>query len=621
MKDFNFEDSVGSMKDQEDATKDIIDLVKGTSPTQLRTFQTDNLSFVNTQVNQQHQNGLFRNMSSNNDTTIGVMSTTTSTSVTSAATFYNTASQRLPSYGNSALPLPSGLGLDFKLTEPSPAALTLKQMAEQHQNMQQKQQQQQQQQLGASTLSSRPSPFNQDTYNAHINSLRSANYLNGSNTGMTSSSPKAPNTATNIFNSFDRRMSNFPGSETMTAFSTNCEPISPNIFEAEMRARTSVAMPESDHVKQQRLQMESSCHTIDQQKPPVYNTTRPLTHYSESSTIRHQNPVNNNQQIHQRPSGRQFHNNAEMRLQMTQSQHVHPGQHSTQQLQQNAHDVKQQPQHMVQNHPNMYGNYSAQQPVSNPTFHESMSQSLSYSRQFSSNPTMNRPPPEYKAQQSNLATENLHLVEQLNNPQVMFNNSTKHKYTKQQRPPNVTITPDGSAINSSGEWRHRMISQQNNQYRMNSFPHQETYGTVMRNDHLNSSVHPSPMYNQYRVPSNQILTGNRMARPSMMPANQMLVQQRQRIPVPQQRSRNPSMVELDHHSSLGINNSALSQTNMMGPVYTNQQDINRQDGSQINLDFLDNIESSASDLLNFDQVIQGGGSHFPLLDDMGILDK
>lgn len=56
MKDFNFDDSVGSMKDQEDATKDIIaDLVKESSPMQLRPFQTDNLSFVNTSVTHQQQ--------------------------------------------------------------------------------------------------------------------------------------------------------------------------------------------------------------------------------------------------------------------------------------------------------------------------------------------------------------------------------------------------------------------------------------------------------------------------------------------------------------------------------------------------------------------------------------
>lgn len=56
MKDFNFDDSVGSMKDQEDATKDIIsDLIKESSPMPIRPFQTDNLQFVNNSVNQQSQ--------------------------------------------------------------------------------------------------------------------------------------------------------------------------------------------------------------------------------------------------------------------------------------------------------------------------------------------------------------------------------------------------------------------------------------------------------------------------------------------------------------------------------------------------------------------------------------
>lgn len=54
MKDFNFDDSVGSIKDEDDATKDIIsDLIKASSPMPIRPFQADNLSFVNNSVSQQ----------------------------------------------------------------------------------------------------------------------------------------------------------------------------------------------------------------------------------------------------------------------------------------------------------------------------------------------------------------------------------------------------------------------------------------------------------------------------------------------------------------------------------------------------------------------------------------
>lgn len=56
MKDFNFDDSVGSMKDQDDDTKDIIsDLIKQSSPMPIRPFQTDNLQFVNNSISQQSQ--------------------------------------------------------------------------------------------------------------------------------------------------------------------------------------------------------------------------------------------------------------------------------------------------------------------------------------------------------------------------------------------------------------------------------------------------------------------------------------------------------------------------------------------------------------------------------------
>lgn len=72
----------------------------------------------------------------------------------------------------------SGLGLDFKLTEPSPAAQTLKQMAEQHQSMQQKQQQ-----LG---LGVGPrSPYESDSFPDPLSNIRS-NYLNSSPNSMNS---------------------------------------------------------------------------------------------------------------------------------------------------------------------------------------------------------------------------------------------------------------------------------------------------------------------------------------------------------------------------------------------------------------------------------------------------
>ncbi|KAF8785371.1 Mastermind-like protein 3 like protein [Argiope bruennichi] len=70
----------------------------------------------------------------------------------------------------------NGLGLDFKLTEPSPAAQTLKQMAEQHQSMQSKQQQ-----LGLGV--SPRSPFGSDSFPDPLSNIRT-NFLNNSPNSM-----------------------------------------------------------------------------------------------------------------------------------------------------------------------------------------------------------------------------------------------------------------------------------------------------------------------------------------------------------------------------------------------------------------------------------------------------
>lgn len=286
------------------------------------------------------------------------------------------------------------------------------------------------------------------------------------------------------------------------------------------------------------------------------------------------------------------------------------------QLQQNSHDLnqqqhQQQQHHMMhQSHSNNFTNFPSQQPINNSTFHVPASQTISYTTQFTSLQTMNRPPPEYKPHQPNLSMDNVNLIDQVNTSHAIFSqtNSGKEKFAKSQRPPNVTITADGSVIrpSSSMDWRHMMNEQQN---RMTTFRTNNNYNFV-RNEH---PVQQPQMFNQYRMLSNQ-MPANRMIRPNMVP-NHMLMQQRQRVSAPQ-RARNPAIIE--QNSSIGIISNMLP---VMSSGYSSHQDMSRADGSQINLDFLDNIESSASDLLNFDQVMQSGGAHFPLLDEIEILGK
>lgn len=607
MNDFNFEDSVGSLKDQEDTPKDIIDLVKGTSPNQLRSFQADNLSFVNTPTNTLPPNGLFRNIPvSSSEAPIPSLS---SSATTTSSAFFNSAPQRLPSFANSTVPpLPNGLGLDFKLTEPSPAALTLKQMAEQHQNMQQKQQQQQH--MVNPSLTNRPQPFNQSTFSSHLNALRPTNFLNAPSPAIQNNSQKMLNSGTNLFNTFDQCISSFSGDENTANFPSNCESLnSSTMFGADVRNRTSNTMTD--------LQMKMTNHPMEQQNPPAYGTTRPLSHYADNASVRLPNLVNGQQQ---RPVGRQFQNNSGLSLQMNQVQQMQPRQHNPQQLPQNPHDIKQQ-HSVMQQHLNVYGSYPSQQQVGNSQFH--VSQSLNFtSQQFSANAVMSRPPPEYKptSHHRNVLSDNMHLVDQLNAPSAIFNQPTKNKYSKQQRPPNVTITPDGSAISSSHDWRNNLMNnnqQQQGQFRSNSFGSQENYN-LNTNGSVTANVPLSPMYNQYRIPNNQNLT-NRMVRPNRMPQGPMIMQQRQRMIISQRPPRNPVMTSAELHSTLPLNNNPITPNNVIGPMYSEPQEMERQDGSHLNLDFLDSIGSSASDLLSFVPGMQD--PNFPTFEEIEILSK
>lgn len=187
------------------------------------------------------------------------------------------------------------------------------------------QQKQQQQQLSNSPLSNRPQPFNQNTFPSHMNQLRSSNYLNGSNTTVQNNSPKMLNSGTQMFNAFDQRMNSFQGPESTPNFPANCDNMSPNnMFGTDVRSRNSDAMAESE-VRALRMKL-----TGQQQKPPAYTTTQPMTHYA-GNPARHQNPGPGQQQ--HRPVGRQFQNNPGMRLQMSQVQQVQqPRQHNAQQV-------------------------------------------------------------------------------------------------------------------------------------------------------------------------------------------------------------------------------------------------------------------------------------------------
>ncbi|XP_023216804.1 uncharacterized protein LOC111619330 isoform X4 [Centruroides sculpturatus] len=174
MKDFNFEESAS--KDGEETDKNL-----ECSGSVMEVGGKTNSSTTASQIHFPPTPPMISPFSGNQsasplfDSSTPVMTTTPSTPP------YPPNPRVQPYTHSSPLSMNSTLGLDFKLTEPSPAAQTLKQMAEQHQSMQQKQQQLG---LGLGSPHSR-SPFATDAFADPLSlpSMRSG-FINGTSTHL-----------------------------------------------------------------------------------------------------------------------------------------------------------------------------------------------------------------------------------------------------------------------------------------------------------------------------------------------------------------------------------------------------------------------------------------------------
>ncbi|CAL1281149.1 unnamed protein product [Larinioides sclopetarius] len=194
----------------------------------------------------------------------------------------NFTSSRVGSYTATSPSMPgipnNGLGLDFKLTEPSPAAQTLKQMAEQHQNMQQKQQQ-----LGLGV--SPRSPFGSDSFPDPLSNIRT-NFLNGSPNSM----PTLQKSPPGMFQSMG-----FQQQQSFTASSNSAvkqEVVTPNTPMYSSNINQHLSDLELHKRRQQALQMQQNqmgsitrppfSHSPDQKRQfpvmrqlPMYNDPSP----------------------------------------------------------------------------------------------------------------------------------------------------------------------------------------------------------------------------------------------------------------------------------------------------------------------------------------------------------
>ncbi|XP_076362766.1 uncharacterized protein LOC143253199 isoform X1 [Tachypleus tridentatus] len=213
--------------------------------------------------------------------------------------------------------------------------------------------------------------------------------------------------------------------------------------------------------------------------------------------------------------------------------------------------------------------------------------------------------------------------------------------SRPQRPPNVNVGPEGLNISqraAAPEWRHLILQQQHQQTRVRPvnqpdnpmpFPRasQGTMGQNMASPSmsiLNNQVVPRTVIPQHAMRSVTLESVQR----SHIQNNQMLMHQHQQMPY--QTGMNPMDNSSSQHSSMQISSAVpLSTSNLtsQGHIYPVSGSTNSsnqaEDPSHFNLDFLDNnfIESTATDLLNLDPVLNGGNNSFNLLDEMGMLNK
>lgn len=241
---------------------------------------------------------------------------------------------------------------------------------------------------------------------------------------------------------------------------------------------------------------------------------------------------------------------------------------------------------------------------------------------------------------------------------------------RHQRPPNVNVGPEGLNISQrppgmTSDWRQIFMQQQQQQQSQQHVTTQQSIrmpfarnhpgnyalsggfvGLRMENSASNNSgannsggeLPAELMQNQIRPVNDQnIGMQPALQNNSGTTTNHTLLQQ-QRVVMQGSGLGNSansllSASQIQIASSGGMSmtsrNSPLTPTQVTQPMYNpspqqpSQEEASQNtvsDTSQFTLDFLDNIDCSASDLLNFD-VMQGGTSDFALLDEMGVLGK
>ncbi|XP_076315847.1 uncharacterized protein LOC143228480 [Tachypleus tridentatus] len=176
------------------------------------------------------------------------------------------------------------------------------------------------------------------------------------------------------------------------------------------------------------------------------------------------------------------------------------------------------------------------------------------------------------------------------------------------RPPNVNAGPDGVNIS------HQQLPGTGVQWR-NSFPQQEQ--SQLQVGVIGQSAAPwFPQQSPHMTPNIRPVAMDSVQKTVMSPHVQNLNTMMHHH---QQGTRR--MTPMDERNEVSVSGGdVISQSEPFRRKGHPQTGV-MEEQPQFHLDFLDNIESSATDLLSFDQVMSTGNTNFDILEDMGIMGK
>ncbi|XP_013790706.2 mastermind-like protein 3 [Limulus polyphemus] len=412
----------------------------------------------------------------------------TSVSVTPSTTYQSPHSSNYTHSGSFSVS--PTLGLDFKLSEPSPAAQTLKQMAEQHQSLQQKQQ------IGLNMSSPHSrSPFTNENFTESMTLPPIRSGFMSASSGQVNTAQKTQASSMLAARSYDKQV-NFTSVRPASGSGPFKQETENGVFPGSQGITTTNNMapvPGMEYQKQQQVMQMQHLHQLPPEQksvmsgshygvpspdnkqsqsgmpqPSAYGSTRPLSHFTAGQTssvhnqfVRGPSPgVVSSPTQHYRPSSRS-------NLQLSQTQQLQISQTGSQlqvcqsQQLQMSRDFKQNPtgNSQQQQQISVFSTYPHSTTAPRPPFQMNMSQtqSVNFTNQFSGTGNSNGVPAheemcqhmmkQHVVQQNNIGAtasqREIQLQQFLNRPPPEYKH---HTVTNQVLPPHQQMMADNSMV-------------------------------------------------------------------------------------------------------------------------------------------------------------------------------